>query len=79
MRRAVCQTLPVVQSGLGVRAFIAVIVVRSVAQIAVRVATQTLPLLFVLEEPLRTVYHAEALVEEVILLAACTEKRGRTG
>lgn len=67
------QTGAVVQGGLGVHAGITVVVVGPVAQSAVRVATQTLPSLFVLKEPLGTVEHTQALVEKVILLTACTK------
>lgn len=49
------QTCPSMQSGLGVQTGITVIAVRPVTQSAVRVATQTLPLLFVFKEPLGTV------------------------
>lgn len=73
MGGAAFQTAPIVQSGHRVRTVITVIVVRAVTQSAVRVATQTLPLLFVLKESLRTVCHAQALVEKVILLTACTK------
>lgn len=73
MRGAGCQTCSIMQSGLRVCAGITVIVVRAVAQNAVGVATQTLPLLVVLKEPLGTVEHTQALVEKVILLTACTE------
>lgn len=65
-----CETRSVVQSGLRVHAGITVVVVRAVAHGAVRVATQTLSLLFVIEEPLGTVQHTQALVEEVIVLTA---------
>ena len=74
MRGTGCQTGPAVQRGPGVHAVIAVIVVRTVAQTAVRVATQTLPLLFVLKEPLGTVDHTQTLVEKVIVLTACAHK-----
>lgn len=73
MRGAGCQTRSIMQSGLRVCAGVTVIVVRAVAQNAVGVATQTLPLLVVLKEPLGTVEHTQALVEKVILLTACTE------
>lgn len=68
------QTGPVVQSGTGLQAGVAVVGVGPVAQSAVGVAGQTLPLLFVWEEALGTVEHADALMEEAILLAACTER-----
>lgn len=65
-----CQTGPVVQGGLGVRTGVTVIAARPVTQSAVGVAVRTLPALFVLKEPLRTVSHTQALVEELILLTA---------
>lgn len=67
------KTRPVVQGGLCVRAGVTVVAVWPVAQSAVQVALQTPPLLFVLKEPLRTVQHAQALVEKVILLTACAK------
>ena len=69
------QTRSIMQSGLRLHTGVAVIVVRAVTQGAVGVATQTLPFLFVLKEPLGAVEHAQALVEKVILLAACTKNR----
>lgn len=54
MGGAGCQTFPIVQSALRVHTSITVIAVWPVTQSTVRVATQTLPLLFVLIEPLRT-------------------------
>lgn len=74
MGRAGRQTRPVVQGGLRVGAVVAVVAARPVAQSAVGVAAQTLPPLLVLVEPLGTVRHTQALVQEVILLAACTKK-----
>lgn len=62
------------QSGPGLQAGVAVVGVGPVAQSAVGVTGQTLPVLFVLEEPPGTVEHADALVEEAILLTACTER-----
>lgn len=73
------QTRSVMQTGLVVHAGIAVTAVRPVTHGAVRVTTQTLPSLFVFEKPLGTVWHAQALVEEVILLTSCTENRFQPG
>lgn len=68
-----------VQRGLGVLAGVAVVGVRAVAQRAVGVAARTRPLLPVLEEALGTVGHTRSLVEEVMLLTACTEDGGQHG
>lgn len=71
--RAGRQTRSIVQRSLRVLTCVTVIAAWPVAQSAVRVATQTLPERFVLEEPFGTVQHAQAVVEEVILLATCEE------
>lgn len=74
MGGAVRQTRPIVQRGLSVRTGIAVVVVRPVARRAVGVTTHTRTFILVFEKPLRTVDHTEALVQEVMLLTACTKK-----
>lgn len=79
MGEAGSQTCSIMQTGLGVQTSITVIAVRPVAQSAVRVATQTLPLLFVFKEPLGTVEHAETLVEKMILFTACTKSSFQCG
>lgn len=69
-----CQTRPVVQRRLRVHAGVTVVGLGAVAQSAVRVATQTLPPLLVLEEPLGTVRHTQSLVQKVILFTACRRR-----
>lgn len=69
---AASQTNSIVQRGPGVPAAVALVGVGPVAHGAVGVARRTLPPLRVLEETLGTVQHAQAVVEEAVLLAACT-------
>lgn len=69
---ATSQTNSIVQRGPGVPAAVALVGVGPVAHGAVGVARRTLPPLRVLEETLGTVQHAQAVVEEAVLLAACT-------
>lgn len=58
------------QGGLWVCTGVTVVPIRTITPGTVRVTADTHVLLRVPEEPLRTVHHTAALVEEVVLLTA---------